>query len=77
MVSGLLAFRAKGSSVTTAIRTVTREELLQRRDEILADLGIQDAAASGLAGMRPISSDEWDAREELEQIAFLLGEESV
>ena len=59
----------------TAIRTVTREQLLQRRAEILADLGIEDHDLSDLDNIRPISSDEWDAREELEQISFLLGEE--
>jgi hypothetical protein len=63
--------------VGTAIRTVTREQLLQRRAEILADLGIEDHDLSDLDNIRPISSDEWDAREELEQISFLLGEERV
>lgn len=61
----------------TAIRTVTREKLLQRRAEILADLGIEDHDLSRLDNIRPMSSDEWDAREELEQISFLLGEEPV
>ena len=67
----------KGSSVGTAIRTVTREELLERRAEILADLGVEDHDLSKLDEVRPMSSDEWDAREELEQISFLLGEEPV
>ncbi|HEY5880446.1 MAG TPA: hypothetical protein VIU11_16170 [Nakamurella sp.] len=61
----------------TAIRKVTREKLLQRRAEILADLGIEDHDLSRLDNIRPMSSDEWDAREELEQISFLLGEEPV
>ena len=61
----------------TAIRTVTREKLLQRRAEIFADLGIEDHDLSRLDDIRPMSSDEWDAREELEQISFLLGEERV
>jgi len=63
--------------VGTAIRTVTREKLLQRRAEILADLGIEDHDLSRLDNIRPMSSDEWDAREELEQISFLLGEDPV
>lgn len=63
--------------MATAIRTVTREQLLQRRAEILADLGIEDHDFSDLDNIRPMSSDEWDAREELEQISFLLGEERV
>ncbi|GGL89824.1 hypothetical protein [Nakamurella endophytica] len=61
----------------TPVRTVTREELLQRRKQVLAELGIENDDVSRLNDLRPISSDEWDAREELEQISFLLGEELV
>jgi len=57
-----------------AVRTVTREELERRRQEILGSLGLTLAQVHEGVSSSTLSSDEWDAYEELDQIAFLLGE---
>lgn len=60
--------------MTPTVRTVSREELQARRQVILDKLGLTlEQVRLGMpAGT--MSSDEWDAFEELDQIAFLLGE---
>lgn len=56
------------------VRTVTRSELEHRREEILADLGLTLEQFHEVAETRRLTSEEWDGREELDEIAFLLGE---
>jgi len=53
---------------------VTREKLLERREEVLARLGVDEGEFWSEASTRSLSSEEWDAKEELEEISFLLGE---
>lgn len=53
---------------------VTRDGLVKRREEILSRLGLSEAEFWELKATRTLSSDEWEAKEELEQISFLLGE---
>ena len=66
---------AKGQ-VSVSVKTVTRSELELRRDEILASLGQTLAEFRELSRARTLTSDEWDARTELDEISFLLGEAS-
>ena len=53
---------------------VTREVLLARRDEILARLGVSWDEYLRRARENELSADEWDVRDDLDSIAFLLGE---
>lgn len=52
---------------------VTREELLARRDEILRRIELDEAGFEEARATRSLSSEEWEAKEELEEIEFLLG----
>lgn len=54
----------------------TRHGLQARRDAILKDLGMNYAEFRALAESRCLVGNEWDAQEELEEIAFLLGEDA-
>ena len=53
-----------------------RKSLLERREAILDQLGMSLADFEALAASRSLSGKEWDAREELDEIAFLLGEDN-
>lgn len=59
-----------------SVKTVTRSELELRRAQILAALGQTLAEFRELSEARTLTSDEWDARTELDEIGFLLGEAS-
>jgi hypothetical protein len=54
--------------------TVTREELEARRRTLLAELGISLDDFERLAATRTLTGREFDVQEELDEIAFLLGE---
>jgi len=54
--------------------TVTREELEERRRVLLAELGISLDDFEMLAATRTLTGREFDVKEELDEIAFLLGE---
>jgi hypothetical protein len=54
--------------------TVTREELEERRRVLLAELGISLDDFERLAATRTLTGREFDVKEELDEIAFLLGE---
>jgi hypothetical protein len=54
--------------------TVTREELEARRSTLLAELGISLDDFERLAATRTLTGREFDVKEELDEIAFLLGE---
>lgn len=56
--------------------TETRESLLARRDALLAALGVTLDEFRRLEETRTLMGDEWDVREELEEIAFLLGDDA-
>lgn len=54
----------------------TRDGLLERRAVILAALGLDEEALTELSMSSTLSGEEWEAKEELEGIAFLLGEDT-
>jgi hypothetical protein len=54
--------------------TVSRSELEARRAALLADLGLSLDEFERLAATRTLTGDEFEIKEELEEIAFLLGE---
>lgn len=60
--------------MATPVVTVRREDLLRRRAEILKRLGMSLEQFAEISTTHAMSGTEWDAREELDDIAFLLGE---
>jgi hypothetical protein len=54
---------------------VTREVLLNRRGEILQALGYDAAEFRNIADSSTLTGEEWRAKEELDAIEFLLGED--
>lgn len=54
---------------------VTREELIARRARILGSLGLTLDEYLSRAEANELSGLEWDVRDDLDTIAFLLGEE--
>lgn len=54
---------------------VTRDELISRRGRILSALGLTLEAFYAREAASELSGPEWDARDDLDTIAFLLGEE--
>jgi hypothetical protein len=54
--------------------TVSRAELEARRAALLTDLGMSLAEFEELAATTTLGGRELDVREELDEIAFLLGE---
>ena len=54
--------------------TVTRSELEDRRRALLDELGLSLGEFEALADTRTLTGHEFDVKEELDEIAFLLGE---
>lgn len=54
---------------------VTREELTARRGRILASLGVTREEFDSRVKAGSLLGDEWYAAEDLEEIAFLLGDD--
>jgi hypothetical protein len=54
---------------------VTREDLIERRRIILGRLGMDSSTFAELSATRTLTGEEWEAKEELDGIAFLLGDE--
>ncbi len=54
---------------------VTREELLSERRELLKRLGISLEQLKERAATYSLSPEEWAAWDQIEEIAFLLGED--
>ena len=52
---------------------VTREDLLARRAAILRRTELDERDFAEARATRSLSSEEWEAKEELEEIEFLLG----
>lgn len=52
----------------------SRDDLVARREAILRALGMTVAQLREAAGIRTLSTEEWEACEELTEIDFLLGE---
>ena len=58
----------------TKIATLTDDQLRARREQIIAKLGTSAEELRNKAAHYALSGDEYDAWEQLESIAFLLGE---
>ena len=56
--------------------TVTREELEERRGAILRSLGMTREKFRQLDASRTLTGEEWRAKDELDDIEFLLGDTS-
>jgi hypothetical protein len=54
---------------------VTRDSLLERRRAVLSRLGLTEKEFWEMKATRTLSSEEWEAKEELEEIDFLLGDD--
>lgn len=61
----------------TRVRETTPEELVARRAEILDRLSRSLKEMMDLAESASLVGEEWEAWEELEDIAFLLGEHAA
>lgn len=60
-----------------AVVTVRREDLVARRQRILERLGMSLDEFKNVAATSVLTGDQWDALEDLENIAFLLGEDAT
>jgi hypothetical protein len=58
----------------SAVIHVERRELVERRNEILARVGVSASELKARAERYELTPEEWAALEELREIAFLLGE---
>jgi hypothetical protein len=56
---------------------VSREDLIARREEILDRIELDETEFEEARATRSLSSEEWDAKEELEEIDFLLGADAA
>jgi len=63
--------------VSPNVVTVKRSDLERRKASILATLGLTLEEFRELAGTRTLTGDEWDAKEELDEIDFLLGSDAA
>jgi hypothetical protein len=68
-----LATDEEGNDMAPVV-SVTREELEGRRAALLAELGTSLEDFERLAATRTLTGREFDVKEELDEIAFLLGE---
>ncbi|MER6664312.1 hypothetical protein ABT256_07170 [Amycolatopsis japonica] len=59
------------------VEAVTREELQRRRDGILEQLGTDLTTFTERAKTFSLVGDEWDTWDELQNIAFLLGDDEL
>lgn len=55
------------------VLTVTRDELLARREELLTQAGLTLEELRSRAGTYSLSGEEWELVTELDHIDFLLG----
>jgi hypothetical protein len=56
---------------------VTRDSLVERRRSILASLGLDEDGFREVEATRTLTGEEWEAKEELDAIAYLLGEDDA
>ena len=59
----------------TPVIDVSRDELIARRTEVLRRIELSESEFERVRETRSLSSDEWEAKEELEEISVLLGDE--
>jgi len=62
-------------NIMAPVIEVTREALLVRRDAILGRLGLTLDEYLRRAAESELSGEEWDVRDDLDSIAFLLNEQ--
>ena len=62
-----------GNRKMSPVIDVSHENLLARREAILDHLGVDERTFWLDAASRTLSSEEWESKEELEEISFLLG----
>jgi hypothetical protein len=63
--------------MSPSVVTVRRDDLFARRRRILERLGMSLDEFKNLAATSVLTGDQWDALEDLDNIAFLLGEGDV
>lgn len=56
---------------------VSRAALLKRRRAVLARLGTTEADFRVALNSRRLSGEDWEAKEELDEIEFLLGDDAA
>lgn len=56
---------------------VSRAALLKRRRAVLARLGTTEADFRAALASRRLSGEDWEAKEELDEIEFLLGDDAA
>lgn len=64
---------AEDLTMPTETQSATRAELLSRREDILARLGVSLSDLEERRDAADLSPDEWEAWEELDGIRYLLG----
>lgn len=62
--------------MTPEVVTVTREELRAWRAEVLTSLGLTAEEWETVKATRTLTGDQWAAKEDLDAIAFLLGDDA-
>jgi hypothetical protein len=67
--------RREDEEMSPLLVTQTREALESRRAKILEALGMSREEFKALRETRTLTGEEWEAREELDEIAFLLGDD--
>lgn len=77
VVSDPVADESQEDGVMTEVATLTDEQLRARREQILEKLGLSRDELRNRAMHYALVGDEYDAWEQLESIAFLLGETSA
>jgi len=59
----------------SVVLNITHEGLVNRRDSILSDLNSTSEEFEATKSNRSLTGDEWEAKENLDAIEFLLGED--
>ena len=68
-------YKGRRGNIMAPVIEVTREDLLARRDAILGRLGLTLEEYLRRAADSELSGEEWDVRDDLDSIAFLLNEQ--
>ena len=67
-----LGTKGEASPMPPHVKNMTLEELEERREQILATLGMSYEELAARADSRSLIGDEWTAWEEIREIDFLL-----
>lgn len=74
---GTMALQRRTGGIMAHVVAVTRAELLERRNDILRQLGTDLPTFAARAKAFSLVGKEWDTWDELENIAFLLGDDEL